>query len=37
MTIVIGLAGNIGTGKSSVLRMKAELGAQIITAFMRWI
>ena len=32
MTIVIGLTGNIGSGKSTVLRMLAEMGAQIIDA-----
>ncbi|MDH7485729.1 MAG: dephospho-CoA kinase [Anaerolineae bacterium] len=32
MTIVIGLTGNIGTGKSTVLQMLAGLGAQIIDA-----
>ncbi|MBC8450453.1 MAG: dephospho-CoA kinase, partial [Chloroflexi bacterium] len=32
MTTVIGLTGNIGTGKSTVLQMLAELGAQIIDA-----
>jgi len=32
MTIVIGLTGNIGTGKSTVLQMLAELGAEIIDA-----
>jgi dephospho-CoA kinase len=30
--MVIGLTGNIGTGKSSVLQMLAELGAQVIDA-----
>lgn len=32
MTIVIGITGNIGTGKSTVLRMLADLGAEIIDA-----
>ena len=32
MTIIIGLTGNIGTGKSTVLQMLAELGAEIIDA-----
>jgi len=32
MTIVIGLTGNIGSSKSTVLQMLAELGAQIIDA-----
>ncbi|HEY63165.1 MAG TPA: dephospho-CoA kinase [Caldilineae bacterium] len=32
MAIVIGLTGNIGTGKSTVLRMLAELGAHTIDA-----
>jgi len=32
MTIVIGLTGNIGSGKSTVLQMLAKLGAQIIDA-----
>jgi len=30
--IVIGLTGNMGTGKSSVLQVLAKLGAQIIDA-----
>ncbi len=32
MTIGIGLTGNIGSGKSTVLQMLADLGAQIIDA-----
>lgn len=32
MTVVIGLTGNIGTGKSTVLRMLGELGSQVIDA-----
>ncbi len=32
MTLVIGLTGNIGTGKSTVLRMLADLGAHTIDA-----
>jgi dephospho-CoA kinase len=32
MSTVIGLTGNIGTGKSSVLQMLADLGAQTIDA-----
>jgi dephospho-CoA kinase len=32
MTIVIGLTGNIATGKSAVMRMLADLGAHIIDA-----
>ena len=32
MPLVIGLTGNIGSGKSTVLQMLAELGAQIIDA-----
>ena len=32
MTVVIGLTGNIGTGKSTVLQMLADLGAEIIDA-----
>ena len=32
MTIVIGLTGNIATGKSTVARMLAELGAHVIDA-----
>lgn len=32
MTIVIGLTGNIGTGKSAVLQMLAELGALTVDA-----
>ena len=29
MTIVIGLTGNIGTGKNTVLQMLAELGTEL--------
>jgi dephospho-CoA kinase len=32
LPLVIGLTGNIGSGKSTVLQMLAELGAQIIDA-----
>jgi dephospho-CoA kinase len=32
MTLIIGLSGGIGSGKSSVLRMLAELGAAVIDA-----
>ena len=32
MALVIGITGNIGTGKSTVLKMLADLGAQVIDA-----
>ncbi|RLC73419.1 MAG: dephospho-CoA kinase, partial [Chloroflexi bacterium] len=32
MTVLIGLTGNIATGKSEVGRMLAELGARVIDA-----
>ena len=32
LPFVVGLTGNIGTGKSTVIRMMSELGAEVIDA-----